>query len=451
MSNDKILQNITSVHFIGIGGISLSALAKLMASQGKIVTGSDTKKSKMTDSLKKFGILVSIGHKANNIKNPDVVVFTSAIKPDNIELKTAKHKHILTLERADFLSFIASEYENIIAVSGSHGKTTTCGMIASIFICAKLNPTVHIGGESETTNGNMYIGDKKFFITEACEYKDSFLKLKQTVGVILNIEYDHSDYFKSVLQIIDSFDKFSKNSSEMTIIEEKHKHLLSDQENIITFGFNNANFTAKNIMLNNNFHITFDCYINNEFLEQFELSSPINHNVYNALASIAVAKYYNVPVNDIKQGLLLFKGIKRRFEFVREFKKNIIIHDYAHHPTELLSTIKACQSIYNKPLIAVFQPHTYSRTKSFMKDFLGSFSSCDQVFIVKTYKAREKKIKGGSAKDLYNNLKFIKKNCVYFSSFVAVKNYIKRHHIKNNIILVLGAGDIEELAYNHLK
>jgi UDP-N-acetylmuramate--alanine ligase len=451
MKNDNLLQKVTTIHFIGIGGISLSALAKLMQQKGKIVTGSDAKKSAITSELKALGLRVFIGHKKKNLKNAQLVVYTSAIKNSNIELKWAKQRGIPTLSRAEFLALVAKEYQTTIAISGSHGKTTTCGMLASIFICAGKSPTVHIGGESTTTNGNMYIGKNEYFITEACEYKDSFLHLAQTIGVILNIEYDHSDYFKSVQQIERSFQQFQKNSTQVSVVQEKYKSLLSNFENTITFGLKNANYTAQNIGLNEQFHIVFDCYENNAFLQQFELNTPPYHNTLNALASIAVSRQCGIAPKHIQEGLLNFTGIKRRFEVIREYKSNVIVHDYAHHPTEIKCTILACKKVYKKPVVVVFQPHTYSRTKALMKQFLTSFQGSNQVIIVKTYQAREKKQKGGTAKDLFKKLKFSQKNTIYCTRFQQVKRYLKKHNIKNSIILVLGAGSIDKLANNYLK
>ena len=451
MKNDIILKNITNIHFIGIGGISLSALAKLMHSMGKNVTGSDIKCNELIDNLKKLNIKVFLSHKKKHIKNAELVVYTSAIKNSNPEYLEAKKRNILLMSRAEFLGLVAKEYEKVIAVSGSHGKTTTCGMLASIFKKGGYNPTVHIGGESETTNGNLLIGEKNFFITEACEYKDSFLQLFPNISLILNMEYDHSDYFKSVEVIFNSFSKFANNAKDMIVIEERYESFIDTKKNYTTFGFNHANYTAKNISLNEKYFTTFDCYKNNEFFAAFTLKSPLKHNVYNALASICIADYYKIKKTDIIEGLSEFLGIKRRFETIGEFLGNTIIHDYAHHPTEIMSTIKNCKDSYNKKIITIFQPHTYSRTKSLMKEFLQCFKDCEKVLIVKTYKARERKIKGGTAKDLYINLKKIGTKTAYFNNFKKVKAFLNKSNINNAMILVLGAGNIEELARDYLK
>lgn len=453
MKNDILLKNLTNIHFIGIGGISLSALAKLMQAEGKNVTGSDANVSHITAELESLGIKVFIGHKKNNLQKPQLVVFSSAIKENNVELLEAKKLNIPVLERADFLGIVARQYKKIIAVSGSHGKTTTCGMLASIFICANLNPTVHIGGESKTTNGNLLIGKKDYFITEACEYKNSFLKTHQHLGVILNIENDHTDYFKDINQIYSSFGEFYNNSKEINVVEERYVDLINKNENKhITFSLSgNADYVAKDISLNEHFHTIFKVFNKEKDLGFFEILSPIKHNVYNALSCIATAIYYDIPLIKIKEGLKSFEGIKRRFEITGTLNNSLVIHDYAHHPTEIASTITACKAIYNKPITVVFQPHTYTRTKALMADFLKSFNDCSKIIITKTYAAREKSLKNGKARDLYDNLKIVGKNAFYFNSFKKVKKHLLKTVFEGEIILILGAGDIEKLAYKHLK
>jgi len=291
-------------------------------------------------------------------------------------------------------------------------------MLASIFIEAGLKPTVHIGGESKTTNGNMLIGEKDFFITEACEYKNSYLKFGQHLGVILNIENDHTDYFKDVNAVYSSFSQFYNLSKKV-----------------------------KDIKLNKNFHTTFTVFKKSKSLGKFEITSPLKHNVYNALASIATAIYYNVPPNKIKTGLKKFEGIKRRFEYICKIENSIIIHDYAHHPTEIMSTISSCKDIYNMPITAVFQPHTYTRTKTLMSEFLKCFNEVSKIIIAKTYAAREKPLKEGSAQSLAINLKKGGKQVNYFNNFKKIKKHLLKTTQKNQIILVLGAGDIEDLAH----
>jgi UDP-N-acetylmuramate--alanine ligase len=449
MKIDLLIQNITNIHFVGIGGISLSALAKLMRFYGKNVTGSDLKASHLTRELALLGIKVFIKHNKKNLKMADLIVFSGAVPANNSELIKAKKLKIPILERADFVGLITKEYNQVIAVSGSHGKTTTCGMLASIFIEAGLKPTVHIGGESKTTNGNMLIGEKDFFITEACEYKNSYLKFGQHLGVILNIENDHTDYFKDVNDVYSSFSQFYNLSKKVNVISQNYVDLINVKEKKhITFNIEaDADYVAKDIKLNKNFHTTFTVFKKSKSLGKFEITSPLKHNVYNALASIATAIYYNVPPNKIKTGLKKFEGIKRRFEYIGKIENSIIIHDYAHHPTEIMSTISSCKDIYNMPITAVFQPHTYTRTKTLMSEFLKCFNEVSKIIIAKTYAAREKPLKEGSAQSLAINLKKEGKRVNYFNNFKKIKKHLLKTTQKNQIILVLGAGDIEDLAH----
>lgn len=451
MKIDNFLKNFSNIHFIGIGGISLSALAKLMLAFGKNVTGSDLTKSHITKELEDLGIKVFYKHKKKNIGQSDLVVFSGAIKENNPELVEANKKNLLVLERSEFLGLVAKQYKKIIAIAGTHGKTTTVGMLASIFKTAKLNPTVHIGGESEITNGNMLIGSRKFFITEACEYKDSYLTLDQNVGVILNIENDHTDHFKTPKDIYKSFSKFYNNSKDVCIIYEPHLSFINEKhQNVITFNLNNdTNYFAKNIELTKQKTYRFDVYYKGKKLNTFEIKSALKHNVYNALAAIAVSRHYKISIKNIKEGLLNFKGIKRRLETVGKVNEANVIHDYAHHPTEIKETIKSVKKLYNKKVVCVFQPHTYTRTKSLMVSFLKSFIKCEHVLIYKTYAAREKKLKEGSAKTLAENLSFIKPNTKYFVSFKQIKKHLKKISNKDHVILILGAGNIEDFAYNY--
>ena len=450
MKNNNFFNNIKHIHFIGIGGISVSALAKLMLNKGKKVTGSDLLKTKITQELTHLGVEIFYSHKKNNIKGAELIVYTGAVKESNEELIEGKKLNIKCLERSEFLGLVAKEYKNIISVAGSHGKTTTCGMMASVFVEADVRPTVHMGGLADIIGGNLLIGDKEFFITEACEYKNSFLKTKQTVGVILNIENDHTDYFKNLKDIYNSFTKFFENSKDNNVIHEKYLGAIKkNNNNYITFSLSgNADYLAKNIKLTKSAHITFTVYFRGKNLGRFEIRSPLRHNVYNALATIAVARIFDIDVKTIKRGLKKFSGIKRRFEIVKKINDAVVIHDYAHHPTEIKSTINCCYELFKKPIICVFQPHTFSRTKSLMVEFLKSFEKCSKVIIAKTYAAREKPLKGGTGKDLCKNLKIAGVSAIYLNSFKKIKKYLYKNASKNQIILILGAGDIEELAYD---
>jgi len=439
MKNLSFFNKINRIYFIGIGGISLSGLSFIMKSQGFEVCGSDAQKSEITENLIKNGIKVNFLHKENNIKKfkPDLVVFSGAIKVDNAELKYCFKNNILCLERADFIEKILPYFNNVISISGSHGKTTTTSMIGEIFLNAGLNPTIHIGGESINLNSNYYCGNNNFFITEACEYKRSFLKFKSSVGVVLNIEEDHPDCYNNLNEIQQAFDEFSNICSHIVI----NSDYQINNTNFTTFNFKNANFSVKNIRRLKNGGYTFSVLKNNEFYERFTLNIFGKHNILNALASICVADYYNIDKNIIKNALYNFKGIKRRFEQVNSTKfEGTIYFDYAHHPTEIKKLIEETMAL-NKPIICVFQPHTYSRTQKYFSEFLTAFLGTYQTIFYKTYSAREKVIKGAESIDLYNKLKTCQ-NVFYYKSFKKIIKHLKQYSKNNCLVLFVGAGDI---------
>ncbi|MDD3397094.1 MAG: UDP-N-acetylmuramate--L-alanine ligase [Clostridia bacterium] len=446
-------------HFIGIGGISMSALAKYLANENNIITGSD-----ISPDVKLSGIETFVGHNAKNLGDCDVVVYNSAISSDNPEMIEAKKRNVPIISRAEMLAEIGSRHKNVISISGIHGKTTTTEMIAEVFIQAGLNPTVHLGGISNCFCSNLLLGDKKFFITEACEYKNSFLSLKNKVGVILNLEPEHLDFFKTFNKMKESFKLFA-NSSETVVAPAD---LGINIKNCILIKDING-YTAKNVITLKNGKLSFDCYFKGEYLDTIILNAMGIHNISNALACIAVSRHFKIDVEKIKRALNSFKGVKRRMEIVNP--SPLIIHDYAHHPTELNATIEAIKNHFkigyverlesksnvrignvslknqlnSKRLYVVFQPHTYSRTDAFKDDFIKILNKADKLYLYKTYPAREKAIKGASAYNLYQKLHKIKKDTYYYKDFSILANDLKKELKSDTILLILGAGDIEKL------
>lgn len=438
------LNGIKKIYFIGIGGISLSALSVICKKNGFEVAGSDEKLSDITKSLERVGIKVFEGHNKKNIESfdPDLVVYSLAIRQDNPELVHAKNKGILIKERAIFVGEILKNYKNVISVAGTHGKTTTTSMISEVLMLANLNPTVHIGGESVNINSNVVVGDKNFFVNEACEYKKSFLNFKSKIGVILNIEEDHPDCYRNLSEIEKAFADFQK-ICKICVVNEKYKEKIfsKNKKNCLTFGLKNADFVAKNIKNKTATEFVFDVYKNNKFYEKFKLNIFGKHNILNALATICVCDELKIAKNIIKQALENFKGVKRRFERVETNKFcGEVYFDYAHHPTEIKKLISEAESL-NKPIICVFQPHTYSRTKQYFSDFLNCFNNTYQTIFYKTYSARENRIKGASAKDLYKSLKK-EKNVFYYNSFKKIIKHLKKYSKSNCLVLFVGAGDI---------
>lgn len=421
----------------------MSALACIMKNQGFEIAGSDIVKSEITQKLENENIKIFYSQKSKNIKiiNPDLFVYSGAIKKDNPEYKFAKENNILCLERSKFIKQIIPYYKNVISISGTHGKSTTTCMISEIFYNSGLKPTIHIGAESINLNSNFVAGSSEFFINEACEYRKSFLDFKSTLGVILNIEEDHPDCYKNIQEINSAFSEFA-NICDSVIINSKYKKNLKNlNKKLFSFNLRDANFTARKIKQLKNGGFKFSVFKNNEFYENFILNIFGKHNILNALASICVADYYKINKKIIKDSLFNFKGIKRRFEKVETNKfKAKTYFDYAHHPTEIKKLLEEV-SFFNRPIICVFQPHTYTRTKKYFNDFLNSFKNTYQTIFYKTYKAREKKIKGATSKDLYKNLKN-KQNVFYYNSFNKIIKHLKKYAKDNCLVLFVGAGDI---------
>lgn len=426
-------------HFIGIGGISMSALAFYIKSCGYNVQGSDIHKSKITDDLQRLGIKVFFGHKKSNLSNVDVVIYNYAIKRDNVELKYSKENKIKTYSRGELLGLISQKYKNVISIAGSHGKTSTTEMIYNCLLVAGMNPTLHIGGIIKGHSFGFINGDKNYFITEACEYHDCFLNLKSKVGVVLNVEPEHLDYFKSFYNEKLSYKKYLENSN-LTI-----SNFDCSNKNNISFGFDNKNIIAKNVM-NRKGKFSYDAYINGKFFAHIDLGCYGQHSVINSLAVIGVCVQLNVPKKYVKIGLCMPLNIQRRFEIIK--KQPLVVHDYAHHPTEIKETIQTFKNCTNKKVLVVFQPHTYSRTKTLFNEFLTCFDNVDMIYLIKTFPAREKPDKSASAFALYKGLKFNGKNCKYFASFSLAKEKIQEKAVQGYDILILGAGDIVNLAYS---
>lgn len=436
------MKKIKKVFFIGICGISMCALAKILMSYGIEVCGSDIDKDKINE-LKKQGFNVFCGHDSKHIsKDFDLIVFSSSISFDNPELLQAKALKLKICNRGQLLGWIASQYKNVVAISGSHGKTTTTSMIFDIFQSAGLCPTAHIGGIVRSANSNVVIGTKNFFITEACEYKDNFLYLKPTVGVITNIEAEHMDYFKSFKNVRQSFAKFASNC----------KYVVTNKkiccQNKILIG--KTGFHSKNHVLCSDGCYKFDFMFKNKKLYDVKLKVIGEYNVQNAVFAMAVAKHFEISDKNIKNAIQKFEGVQRRFDIIST--NPMVVHDYAHHPSEIKAVIGAIKPWTVGKLFVVFQPHTYSRTLCLMDQFCESFCCCDEILILKTYSARETEILGGTAFDLFKNLqKHLCEKVHYFDDFESCKLFLDKNTKRKDKILFLGAGNINLLAEKYKK
>ena len=423
----------------------MSALAIYLKKQGYYVQGSDISENNLKSKLQKMDIPVFKNHKKENVTNIDVVVYNFAIKKTNEEYIEAKKQNLKLISRAELLKQISLEYKNVIAISGSHGKTSTTKMIYNCLCCANLKPTLHVGGVVEDGIG-LIVGEKDFFVTEACEYHDSFLFLNPTIGVILNVEKEHLDYFKSYKNQKESFVKFAKNSKKVVCFDGK----IIKEQIILTFGKKSSNIVAKNITIKNGKYC-FDCYINNSFFETITLGAYGKYNITNALAVIGVCYLLNISKESIQCGLKMDLNISRRFETVKSDNGKVVIHDYAHHPTEIKNTLKTFESVCkNDKKLVVFQPHTYSRTKTLFEDFVKCLQQIEDLLIIKTYPAREKYDKTATGFALYKALKYRVNNVSYCASFDKAKKHILKYFKQGYNVILLGAGDIENLV-NDIK
>ena len=437
-----------NIFFIGIGGISMSSLVHFCCKEGAFVSGSDSVINDETKKLNKFGIITYLGHDEKHISSDiNIVVYTGAIKDDNVELVKAKKLNIPCYERSEFLGVILKMYDNSIVVAGTHGKTTTTAMLGEMFLNAELNPSVHLGGDS-LRFGNYLLGGNNYFITEGCEYRNSIKYLTPHTSVITNIELDHTDFYSNKSEIEDAFLNLANNTKENVVVFENNDFAkkITSKVNVITAGFDGEyDIVGKNISLNENGTYSFDVFYRN-YIGKFQTDIIGEHNAKNALCAIAVGLICEIKMGTIYMSLRNFKGVKRRFEKVGEINKIPVICDYAHHPTEIVNSINAIKQKY-KSVAVVFQPHTYSRTIGLKQDFIKSFRGANNLIVFKTYPAREKYISGGSAKELYKSIK--KSNKFYCETKKELKNILRR--LKDDIVLVLGAGDIYQIVKSIIK
>lgn len=457
MSFDFIKDKDKKVHFIGIGGISMSGLAAVLLNSGFKVSGSDFKDSHIIAKLRSEGAEIYIGHKRENIKDVDLVVYTAAIPSDNPELLEAKSRNITLMDRAEFLGHIMKGHKYNVAISGTHGKTTCTSMLSHITLAGDLDPTILVGGELDAIGGNFRIGNSEYFLTEACEYKRSFLKFSPYVGVILNIDADHLDYYKDIDEIQDTFLSFSKLIPDNGYLigyanDNRVKEVLSKAQcNTISYGFENADITAKNIIFNKNGCATFDVYKNNKFLFNLTLNVPGKHNVLNALASICVSLIFEISDDDIIKGLSKCKGAHKRFEYKGDLNGVTVIDDYAHHPTEIKATLSTAKQIEHNKIYCIFQPHTYTRTKALFDEFTDCFYDTDELILMDIYAAREKNTGLVSSDELGNSIRAKGLKCTNVHSHDEALEYVKSKLTEGDLLLTVGAGDVVIVGEKYLE
>ncbi|MBQ7976861.1 MAG: UDP-N-acetylmuramate--L-alanine ligase [Clostridia bacterium] len=438
------------IHFIGIGGISMSGIAQIMLQNGYKVTGSDWNESNITNKLSSLGATVYIGHAEENVNGADLVVYTAAAHGDNPEIIASKKQGIRLIDRAEMLGAIMKTYKNCVGVAGTHGKTTTTSMLAHALINADLDPTISIGGELDLIDGNIRTGSGEFFVTEACEYTNSFLKFFPTVSLITNIEEDHLDFFKDLDDIINSFRSYALLTKEngVTIAWGEDENIRKALDNsgckVIYYGIGDFEYSAENIIYVDGYP-QFDCFERGEKLCNIKLNVPGEHNVQNALATVAVCRLLGADLEKAVKGIESFKGTHRRFEQKGFCNGAVVIDDYAHHPTEIKATLTAASSMPHGRILCIFEPHTYTRTKTLWDEFLTAFDKADEIILSDIYAARELPDGETTSEALAEAMKNRGVNAKYIKGFDNIVQYIKENARKGDIIFTMGAGTVTQL------
>lgn len=449
----------TKIHFIGIGGISMSGLAEILLKEGFSVSGSDSKESPLTQHLQSLGAAIAYPQAAENIASDvQIVVYTAAIHPDNPEFAHAKELGIPMLTRAQLLGQIMDHYARSIAVAGTHGKTTTTSMISQVLLCGHEDPTISVGGILKAIGSNIHVGDSDLFITEACEYTNSYHSFFPKYSIILNIEAEHLDFFKDLADIRASFHKFAGNTKkdgaliingEIPDYEEITKDLSCQ---VITFGLNDhCDYYPTDITYNELGCAAFTPMHKGTSLPRVALSVPGLHNVSNALSCIALCQDMELPWEQIAEGLRRFGGADRRFQYKGKFQGATIIDDYAHHPTEIRASLTAAHNYPHKRIICVFQPHTYTRTKAFLADFADALSLADVVVLADIFAAREQDFYGVSSKDILTLLQEKHVESYYFPSFEEIESFLRKNCMNDDLLITMGAGNVVNIGEDLLK
>ena len=442
-----ILKGKKHLHFVGIGGAGMVALAEILHEEGFYITGSDNNESYNLEKIRKLGIPVTLGHAAENIDGADLVVHTAAVHFDNPELNAAKEQGIEIIERGPLLGVISERYPGCIAVAGTHGKTTTTSMITQTMVMAGADPTAVIGGRLDFIGGNSRHGKSEFMVCEACEYVNSYHSIAPDYAVILNIDSDHLEFFKTIDNLIASFRKFAESSSKYVIYngddERTCKAVNGLNKAFVTFGLSDNNdFYAKNITVDDKSRTTFDVYCKGKQLNTLKLAVPGTHNVINALAAYAVCKTVGINDMDIAVGLDAYAGAHRRFEKVGEYNGVVICDDYAHHPAEIAATLTAAKGMRYNEVWAVFQPFTFSRTYMLLDDFAQALKIADHTVLSPIMGSREVNTYDIHSSQLADKID----GAVVLSTFREIADYIRQNAKPGDLVITLGCGDIYKAA-----
>ncbi|MDE6035885.1 MAG: UDP-N-acetylmuramate--L-alanine ligase [Ruminococcus sp.] len=464
--NENILKGKKHIHFIGIGGSGMYPLAQILHSQGYFLTGSDNNETETLEAVRKMGIEVFIGQRAENIEGADLIVHTSAIMADNPELVSARHSGVPVLERADLLGIVTGWYDNAVCVSGTHGKTTTTSMITQILYTAGTDLSAYIGGKLPCINGSGKAGKSDVMVCESCEFEDHFLKLSPDISVILNVDADHLDYFGTLENVIKSFRKFAEKTSKVLIVNGDDKNTMKAVEGldrkIITFGLSDGNdWYAGNIRKISGLETQFDIFRKGELFTTINLHVAGNHNVLNAVASVVAVNELGISPEDCRKGLEDFRGAKRRFEKLGYEKGVTVVDDYAHHPAELEATLTSAMGMGFSHVWAIFQPFTFSRTKILLEDFARVLQIPDKTVLTDIFGSREKNTFGIYTRHLAEKIP----DCIWFPqdegiewtderkyfNFQQVCDYVCENVQSGDLVITLGCGDAYKIAKMILK
>lgn len=445
---EDFLKGKKHIHFIGIGGSGMYPLAQILHSKGYYLTGSDNNQTETLDLVEKMGIPVYLGQKAENIQGADLIVYTAAIMEDNPELVAARSSGVTVMERADLLALITRKFSNSVCVSGTHGKTTTTSMLTQIFLADNVDVSAVIGGKLKAIGGSGIAGSSDTLCCEACEFLDHFLKLSVDIGVMLNVDADHLDYFKNLENIIKSFHTFCEHAKKAVIVNGDDENSMKAAKgiagkDIITFGKSSSNhWYAADIVHSGNLETYFTIMHNNTAFCKAVIHVPGEHNIVNAVAAAAAAQYCGVSKEAIAKGLDDFHGAGRRFEKYGEYGGITVADDYGHHPAEIAATLSTAKNMSFKRVWAVHQPFTYSRTYMLMEDFAKALSIADKVVLTEIMGSREKNTYNVYAKDLCEKIH----GCVWFPKFEQVADYVCDNTESGDLIITLGCGDVYKVA-----
>ncbi len=436
------------IHLIGIGGCSMNGLALILKSQGHEVTGSDRERTQFTDALDHEDIRYSIGHTGEYVDEADLVVYSAAIKPDNPERVRARERGIPELERSVALGQISERYAQVAAIAGCHGKTTITSMLAIINAQAKTDATIHVGGYVEFLEGGVHVGARELFVTEACEYVESFLTLRPTVALINNIDDDHLDYYEDIDAIVAAFERFlallPQDGTFIACVDDARVGALAEKSDriVVTYGLTGGDYIARDIDFDARGNAGFTVLYRGEPLGRVQLSVPGMHNVVNALGAIAVSSHFGVPFAMQARALHGFVNTRRRFEFYGERNGVKVFHDYGHHPSEIRATLDAAKRVPHKSLYCVFQCNSYTRARTLFCSNVTCFADADHVLVPDIYPGREKDTGVVHARDMVAAINEQSQNAIYIPTFEEIRGYLDEHAEQGDLVVTVGSGDV---------